>query len=170
MKKRIFITIVAVLFAFTGFSQKFGNVIKTGPIGFALGNYNLTYEKTLGSSSSILIGGSYMAKFLGVEINAFSLNGAFRYYFTHKNKEIPAGFYINPQVQYSKGGNKDGDYTDIAFGAEIGYQFAWASGFTLDLGAGPLYHNISTTGTININDGKDTYLFPSFTFALGYAF
>jgi hypothetical protein len=170
MSKKIFLTIITVFIAFSGFSQKFGNVFKTNPIGFAIGNFNLTYERTLGSSSSILIGASYMNKMFGEDVNAFSANGAFRYYLTHKNKEIPAGFYLNPEIQYSQGGNDDGDYTDFAYGMEIGYQFAWDSGFTLDLGAGPLFHNFNTTGNLTINDGQDSFIFPTFTLAIGYAF
>ncbi len=173
MKKRLFVFVVAILFATAGISQSFEHVVKTNPIGLAFGNLNLKYEKTIGTTSSVLIGANYIYKLLGVEINGYGFNLGYRYYFTNKKKDIPSGFYVMPQAKYSSAGSGNDKITDISFGAEVGYQWAFDSGFTLDLGAGPLYH-ILTIEDNNTNTGAfnqtGNYILPSFTFAIGYAF
>lgn len=173
MKKRLIVFVASILFATSGISQSFQHVVKTGPIGLAFGNLNLKYEKVLGSTSSIQIGANYFYKFLGVDINGYGFNLGYRYYFTNKKKDIPSGFYAMPQAKYNTVGSGTNKITDISFGAEVGYQWAFDIGITIDLGAGPLYH-ILTIEAGNTNTGiinqTGNYIFPSFTFAIGYAF
>jgi len=172
MKKGLFVLVAAVLFATTSFSQSFNHVVKTGPLGLAFGNFNVKYEKPLNSSSSIQLGANYFYKFLGVELNGYGIEAGFRYYFTHSKKEIPTGFYVMPEVQYSAVGSGVDKLSVISVGAEVGYQWAFESGFTIDLGAGPLY-NIINMDEANTTAGlsyTDNYVFPTLTFAIGYAF
>ena len=93
----------------------------------------------------------------------------YRYYFTHLKKEVPTGFYINPQASFSFGSAKvvnssKESLSILGLGAEIGYQFVWSSGFTLDLGIGPMYSIASSNGL------SASGLLPSATLSIGYAF
>ncbi len=170
MKKLVLFLAIAT-FAL-GLSAQPTNIIKTNPIGLAFGNFNATYEKTLGSSASILIKGQYMYKLFGLDVNLAGGGLGFRYYFTHAKKAIPSGFYINPQAVFMYGGITD-EYdgttysaTTLGFGAELGYQWVWESGFTLDLGLGPSYTRASGN---NGGEGVSGIL-PSATIAIGFAF
>ncbi len=138
-------------------------MIKTNPIGMAFGNFNLTYEKTLGTTSSVLISGYYWYKLFSVDVNIGGAGLGYRYYFTHQNKPVPAGFYITPNVAFLFGrGDADDNTTLIRAGAEIGYQWVWSSGFALDLGIGPSYY-------FN-KDEELRGILPSATLAIGFAF
>ncbi len=167
--KKLIISLVFVAFAFGISAQK--NVIKTSPLGLAFGNFNATYERVLGTSASVLIEGQYMYKLLGADVSLAGGGLGFRYYFTHAKKPVPGGFYINPQFGFAFGSvtNDVGDKytaTSTAFGAEIGYQWVWESGFVLDLGIGPMY-TVAKGG--ESDEGLDGIM-PSATLAIGYAF
>ena len=169
MKKLIFSLAFAVL-AFSLNAQS--NVIKTNPLALAFGSFNATYERVVSPSSSILIRGQYMFKLLGKDVSLGGFGLGYRYYITHAKKPVPGGFYITPQGSYSFGSVKDEDDTKtgastFGLGAELGYQWAWESGFVLDLGIGPMYHFLSGTGDA---DGKTSGIFPSATLAIGYSF
>jgi hypothetical protein len=168
--KKLFLTLSFVVLVFSLSAQS--NVIKTNPLGMAFGNFNATYERVLGTTSSILIRGQYMYKLLGVEVNLAGFGLGYRYYFTHAKKTVPGGFYINPQVAFAFGSltnvlDEEVSANTIGFGAELGYQWAWPSGFVLDLGIGPMY-------TFATGSGPDaetiTGIMPSATLAIGYAF
>lgn len=167
--KKLILSLVFVALAFSISAQS--NVIKTNPLGLAFGNFNATYERVLGTSSSVLIRGQYMYKLLGTDVSLAGFGLGYRYYITHTKKPVPGGFYINPQIAFSYGSVTDDDdikydARSIGIGAEIGYQWVWASGFVLDLGIGPMYSKV--TGTDD-NEGFNGTL-PSFTLAIGYAF
>jgi len=168
--KKLILSLVFVAFAFGINAQS--NVIKTNPLGLAFGFFNATYERVLGTTSSVLIRGQYMYKLLGEEVNLAGAGLGYRYYFTHAKKPVPGGFYINPQASFSFGkitDEFDEEYsaTTMGFGAEIGYQWVWNSGFVLDLGIGPMY-TIAKGG--NSEDADLKGIMPSATLAIGYAF
>ena len=165
--KKLFISL-ALLCTVIGSSAQ-TNIIKTNPITFAFGNFNATYEKVINSSSSLIFKGQYMYKLLGLDVNLGGVGFGYRYYFTHLKKEVPTGFYINPQASFSFGSAKVDNGTKesmstTALGAEIGYQWVWSSGFTLDLGIGPMQNFVS------INGVSASGLLPSATLSIGYAF
>ena len=162
--------ICSVFFTVEGFSQERTKVIKTNPLGMAFGNFNMTYEKVLNTKSSILFSGSYMYELFGVDVNTGSIGLGYRYYITNEKKEVPSGFYVNPQASFGFGNvENDVNFTTFSLGAELGYQWAWESGFTLDLGLGPNYTSVS--GDVD-NVGFDSTggILPSATLAIGYAF
>lgn len=168
--KKLILSLVFVAFAFSINAQS--NVIKTNPLGLAFGNFNATYERVLGTSSSILIRGQYMYKIFGLKVGLGGVGLGYRYYITHAKKPVPSGFYVNPQAVYSFGSMDDINdvsvsISTIGLGAELGYQWAWPSGFVLDLGLGPMY-------TIVLGDNSDIELAsgigPTATLAIGYAF
>lgn len=171
MKKlTLAIMLVALIFTTESFAQERTKVVKTNPLGLAFGNFNVTYEMVTNESSSLLFDVSYMYKLFGINVNTFGVGAAYRYYFTHASKEIPTGFYVNPQAGLSFGSTEgDVGFTTIQIGAELGYQWAWESGFTLDLGIGPNYTIIS--GDVdNVGFNSTSGILPSATLAVGYAF
>lgn len=162
--------VVAVCFSANAQQQ---NVIKTNPFSLAFGNFNATYERVLNSSSSFLVQGNYMYKLFGLDVTAGGLGLGYRYYFTHAKKQVPSGFYVNPEAGFSLGSVKYADGTKASFstfgvGAELGYQWAWTSGFTLDLGVGPTYQFL--TGKDTSGFAKTSGILPALTVAIGYAF
>ena len=167
--KKLILSLVFVAFAFSMSAQS--NVVKTNPLALAFGNFNATYERVLGTSSSVLISGQYMYKLLGIDVSLAGFGIGYRYYFTHINKPVPGGFYINPLAKMSFGSatNDDGDTYDaksVGVGVELGYQWVWTSGFVLDLGIGPMYSKVK-----GANDSEGfTGTLPSATLAIGYAF
>ncbi|PID95653.1 MAG: hypothetical protein CSA94_00430, partial [Bacteroidetes bacterium] len=100
--KKLFLSLIIVVAFFSANAQQ-KQVIKTNPIALAFGNFNATYEKVLDSKSSVLISASYTYKLLGLNVNAGGLGAAYRYYFTHAKKDVPTGFYVNPEVAFSFG-------------------------------------------------------------------
>lgn len=170
LMKKLILSLTIIAFAFSLSAQS--NIIKTNPLGLAFGNFNATYERVLGTSSSVLFRGQYMYRLLGEEVNMGGLGVGYRYYITHAKKPVPGGFYINPQAAFSFGSiTDDNDETfnasTIGIGFELGYQWAWESGFVLDLGIGPMY----TFASVEEDTGDDISGFlPTGTIAIGYAF
>jgi len=168
--KKLIISLALIALAFSVHAQS--NVIKTNPLGLAFGNFNATYERVLNESSSVLIRGQYMYKIFGVKVNLGGVGLGYRYYITHAKKPVPSGFYVNPQAAFSFGSLDDVNgekvsVTTLGIGAELGYQWAWESGFVLDLGIGPMYTFVmGGDNNIDISSG----FLPSATLAIGYAF
>ncbi len=142
-------------------------VIKTSPLGLAFGNFNATYEHILNESSSVLVRASYFYKLLGVDVSSFGIGGGYRYYITHSKVDVPSGFYIQPQIGFAFGGVDDLNYNTFRIGGEIGYQWAWSSGFVLDIGIGPSYLNLSGDSDV-IGFDSSSGIFPTATLAVGY--
>ena len=173
MKRLLLSLAIAACMTTFADAQSYNNVIKTNPLGLAFGNFNATYEKVLNEKSSVLLSGNYLYQFLGIDVNTFGLGAAYRYYFTYAKKDVPSGFYVNPQIGFQSGSADDDlSYSAFNIGAEIGYQIAYESGFVLDFGIGPNftslsgdYEDISFT-----DDGSATTIVPSLTVAIGYAF
>lgn len=185
MQKTVLILAVMMV-SLTAGAQQY--VIKTNPFGLAFGNFNLTCEKVFSPSSSVIIAGNYTYNLLGSQISLSGLEGNFtydllgsqislggfglgyRYYFTHVRKAVPSGFYISPmgkmaigKVQRSR--DTKSSLSEFGIGGLIGYQWSWYSGFTLDLGIGPMYtminvdHNLVSSGVL-----------PAGIFTVGFAF
>jgi hypothetical protein len=131
------------------------NIIKTNPILTSLGWINVGYEHVLNDKASILFFGDIIATELSDDFFGIGMGMGYRYYFTHKRKAVPAGFYIQPQIRGLLG---DGEYIGV-FGFELGYQWAWSSGFVLDLGLGR---------GVYFSDG-DASSGPVGTLSIGYA-
>lgn len=173
-KVKIALVACALVLSMNSFSQEFSNVIKTNPIGLAFGNFNATYEKVLNTKSSVLFSANYMYKLFGEDISAGGLGAGYRYYFTHAKRMVPTGFWVNPEAAFAFGsvktnqGNK-ANINTISFGAQIGYQWAWDSGFTLDLGIGPHY-TILNGDLDNTSFDTTNRILPAATLAIGYAF
>ena len=168
MMKRCLITITMVCLAvFCMHAQD--QIIKTNPLGLAFGNFNATYEKTINEKSSFLVSANYTYRIFGVDVSTFGFGGAYRFYFSHAKKQVPEGFYINPQANFNFGNADDDNFNTFGIGAEIGYQWIWDSGVVLDLGIGPSY--ITLSGDIEDIDFDNTSgILPTATLAIGYSF
>ncbi|HMS70582.1 MAG TPA: DUF3575 domain-containing protein [Saprospiraceae bacterium] len=163
------LSLFVLFLLFTNIATSQSAVVKTSPIGLAFGNFNVTYEKVLNSSSSALVSANYIYKLFGIKVGTFGLGAGYRYYITHAKKDVPKGFYIQPQVGFSIGNADDFKYNSISFGAEIGYQWVWTSGFSLDLGIGPSYTNYGGDfDSIGFDGGSG--ILPTGTLAIGFAF
>ncbi|MBI9033055.1 MAG: DUF3575 domain-containing protein [Bacteroidales bacterium] len=180
MKKSVFF--ILTLFVVCSANAQFKNVVKTNPIGLAFGNFNARYEMVVNDASSLQFGASYMYKYLGIKVNTVGLEGGFRYYITNRMKSAPNGFYINPKIGASFGKVSIGDeiysetssdliYNAFIFGGELGYQWVWGSGFTLDLGAGPMFSRFGGEyENINFSSKGQFIILPSVTIAIGMGF
>lgn len=84
---------------------------------------------------------------------------------------MPSGFWVNPQASFEAGSLTDNgtkhNLSAFAIGAQIGYQWAWASGFTLDLGIGP---NYVTMNSSDYDFETGSGIMPAATLAIGFAF
>ncbi len=171
MRKTIAIGVVMLIASSAAFSQAYDHVMKTNPIGLAFGNINVTYEHILNEKSSLHSSINYQYSLLGVKVNSFGVEGGYRYYFTHSKKDVPSGFYIQPQAAFTAGKDEtDTSYSALRFGAEVGYQFAFESGFVLDLGLGPYFTNLFGDYADTDFDVDGSFLvLPSITIAVGYA-
>lgn len=173
-KLKIVLIVCSFVISMNSFSQDFTNVIKTSPIGLAFGNFNATYEKVLNTKSSVLFSASYMYKLLGADISAGGVGAGYRYYFTHAKRVVPTGFWVMPEADFAFGSVKDANdkkksITTFSAGAQIGYQWAWDSGFTLDLGIGPHY-TIINGDVDNTEISSKNSITPAATLAIGFAF
>jgi hypothetical protein len=172
IKKALLLSVMVMALAMTANAQD--NVIKTNPIGLAFGNFNVTYERVLNDKSSVLGSANFRFGLFGIDVFNFGLGAGYRYYFTHANKDVPTGFYVNPQAGFGFGSVTEEDVVDNSFttfgiGAELGYQWAWTSGFVLDLGIGPNYTVIS--GDVDdVGFDSTSGILPSVTIAIGFAF
>ncbi len=163
--KKLFISLALVFVCFAAKAQQ--NIIKTNPFALAFGYFNVTYERVVNSSSSVLFQGGYSYQLLGLNVNLGELGAGYRYYMTHAKKDVPVGFYVTPEVSFGFGKSGNTSVTSFGVGAELGYQWVW-SGFTLDLGIGPKYtvlNGVSTDGS-----GSTSGIAPAATLAIGYAF
>lgn len=142
---------------FSSLSYGQTDIVKINPFGLLFGNINAGWEHVIGESSSVEVGLGYrrregtVGSESDVKFTGFSVYGQYRKYFG--KKVIPNGFYVAPGISYSKtSADVDGDdagFSALAFGAIVGHQWAWNSGFVLDLGLGINYYNLSTTGDVS---------------------
>ena len=136
------------------------HVLKTNPILTSLGWINVQYENVMNEKSSFIFMGDLIATDLFDDFGGVGLGIGYRRYFTYKKMAVPEGFYIQPQLRvlFASGGDEDGFGGVVGF--EIGYQWLWSSGFTLDLGLGPGRY---------FGDDFDGGVAPIGTLSVGYA-
>jgi len=138
------------------------SLIKTSPGGLAFGFFNACYEKVINDKSSFQLSAGFFFSGLetanGESLSAFNVGAGYRFYVTAQ--EAPRGFYVMPFASFSSG---SGD-TNIAIGADLGYQWVWDSGFALDIGLGPAYNIADDTSAFSNG------ITPSIVTAVGLAF
>lgn len=132
------------------------HVLKTNAILTALGWLNVSYETPVSEKATFQISADLIFSDILETESAVGLGLGYRRYFTYKKKAIPEGFYIQPQLKTLFAGD-DGFLGILGF--ELGYQWIWSSGFTMDLGLGP---------SIILGEEVDGIV-PSATWTIGYA-
>jgi Protein of unknown function (DUF3575) len=149
MKKVLFAA--ALLVAATGIkAQDNGgaqNAIKLNPLSLIFATGNIAYERAVSENSTVQLGVFYS----GVSISDLKYTGLgitpeYRIYFAG-NREAMNGVYVGPFVRYQsftikeKSSDSEAKFTSIGGGAIIGWEKTWASGFVLDIFAGPAYNS-----------------------------
>ena len=118
MKKQIYkIVPILILFLLATGVKAQQQIIKTSPLGYVYGMYNLQYERMLTDYSAINVSASYLKPnlfdqdeyiidFLGLDIsekldiNGVALNLDYRLF--SQNQAGPRGFYIAPYLRYMR--------------------------------------------------------------------
>jgi hypothetical protein len=175
MKKIIMIFTFIIGLSMSCFAQddveeNLPNIIKVNPISLAFGNINLIYQRAIGKSSALQIGGNYWYRFLGTEVTGFGLRGGYQFFLTNRTKMAPEGFYLGPHLAYNSLKERETETqssaTTFGVGLMLGYQWVWKSGLSLDLGIGPMYTFAQENNTENSFEG----FLPNIMIGLGYNF
>ncbi|MDX1684529.1 MAG: DUF3575 domain-containing protein [Saprospiraceae bacterium] len=151
-------------------NEAFKHLIKTNPFATSVGLINTTYEMRASEKSSLLFRLDFMLGDFFDLTNGIGGGIGYRYYFTFKKRMVPEGFYIQPLVygflSLEEAEDDFYEYEAEDFGLvgfQLGYQWIWNSGFSVDLGIGPGYRfpedEYSDFSTIN----------PVFSAMIGYA-
>ena len=162
--KKLFVLLAFVAFGMNVNAQT--SLIKTNPIGFAFGTFNVCYETVLDEKTSLVISGNYFnGKYKDVDVTIFGGGIGYRIYLT--KKEAPRGFYLMPNIDLGSGTEDiiDESFFITGIGADFGYQWVWNSGYAVDLGIGLDYKMISGDD-ITITSGS----LPNAVFAIALVF
>jgi hypothetical protein len=123
------------------------NAIKLNPLSLVFATGNIAYERAVSENSSVQLGFFYSGVSLsGLKYSGLGITPEYRFYIAG-NKQALNGVYVGPFVRYQKFTLKDKDtndeasYSSFGGGAIIGWEKTWASGFVLDIFAGPAYNS-----------------------------
>lgn len=161
------------------------NVIKVNPLAILGGIDLVSYERALSDNTSGIISAAYGGFKIGdLDYSSFGGGLQYRYYFD----EVLSGWYGAAALSYQTGEVESGnitiggsstdankfDFSAFGGGLNIGHQWIWNSGFSLDLNLGASYksfnYEFEDEDQENLFDVKASGVLPTFGFALGYAF
>jgi hypothetical protein len=185
MLKKTLILSFLVLFSFSTAILAEGtktHAITVNPIGLVFGSFNAELNWALAPSFSFTIGGSYSSySSSDWKYTLLGAEGGVRLYWTGTavNK-----WYIGPLIGFTTISAKfteplskvtaTASASAINYGALVGYQSIWESGFTFDFGLGVQLLTIpAVTTTISGLEYKNTSIsitLPLIKLAIGYAF
>lgn len=159
------------------FAQKANHVIRWNPLAMIVGTISLEYEMVINKKMSLGTGFGYMDFTFGdptasgeYHYNGYGFNPYLRYYVTHNTKDIPAGFYIGPTIDYtnltieltikdpsnfSNSATGSIDVSTLGVGAFIGYQWIFSDIVALDIYLGGGQYS-GSTGKIKIQYSNGT--------------
>lgn len=178
--KKVILSAIAVFTFGVVSAQDVSNSIKVNPLSLIGGGTDLlSYEFKAGEKSSILIGaGTGGFKLGGTKYSNSGAEVQYRFYFG----DALDSWYAAPQVGYNTGKVKFDDvfeggesedlkFSSLKLGAKFGHQWAFDSGFTIDLNIGAAYRNFKYKGDSTASEGlKASGVLPNLGFALGYSF
>ncbi len=194
MKKCLVIGLLVIAVASSSaLAVQKGTSITVNPIGMLVGLFNAEVNLSVAPTISVPIGGSYFGyKSSGIgeewEYKLMGLSGGLRYYW---QGNAVNGWYLGGKLNYfsisvevetthTTGTKLTGSATAsaISYGALIGYQSIWNSGFTLDFGLGVQLVSIPSIdaevsgGGYTEQEKHDSISLtvPMLQFAIGYAF
>ena len=150
MKKNLFAAVAFILVSVAASAQtNHKNALKMNPLSLLVKTGNIAYERAVSPKTSVQLGGFYSV----VGLNDFKYAGwgvtpEVRFYLGKKS-EVLNGAYVAPFARYQNFTIRDeelkteGSFSTKGGGVVVGWQRTWASGFTLDLFAGPSASKIS---------------------------
>jgi len=162
-----------------GFATKAQTIaIKANPLALLGGTDLVSGEFKIGANSSVSAGlGVAGYKLSDSKYSSIGGEAQYRYYF----RESLHGWYLGAKVGYLSGKVKIEDFNDgkdyktnygsLNIGAKAGYQWAFDSGFVIDLNLGAAYSSFK----YDDNDGafstlKGSGVLPNLGFGLGFSF
>jgi len=154
MKRTLFITLAFVsLASLTSLAQDAKNAFKINPLSALFRTGSVFYEHKLSEKASFQLGAAYLGlKIEDVKFSGFSVTPEYRYY---PKENALSGLYIGPYLRYQNLTVKDemnkGSYSSVGGGVVLGRQWAYKSGFVLDLFFGPSYN----AGKVKADDGSE---------------
>jgi hypothetical protein len=179
--KKLFLLSAVTLLSFTAVVAQ-ENAVKVNPLAFFGGSDLVSYEHKLSDHGSAIIGAGFASfKIGGMKYTNIGGELQYRYYFN----EAIEGWYAGAQAGFNSGKvvietasffgspakTDETKYTGFKVGAKAGYQWAWDSGFLLDLNLGFAYNNFNYSDKNGTFSGlKGSTILPNLGFALGYAF
>ncbi|MGM9478635.1 DUF3575 domain-containing protein [Pedobacter sp. GSP4] len=176
MKKTLLSLLTAALLGFAAQAQTIA--IKANPLALLGGTDLVSGEFKIGDNSSVSAGlGAAGYKISGSKYSSFGGEAQYRYYF----RESLHGWYVGAKAGYLAGKVKvqgffdekeyETKYGSLNAGVKGGYQWAFDSGFVIDLNLGAAYSSFK----YDDNDGafsslKGSGILPNLGFGLGFAF
>ena len=146
-KVSLMLALFAASFAVKAQDNTRSNAIKLNPLSLAFLTGNVSYERAVGSNSSIQLGVFYSGLSFGdTKYSGLGITPEYRFYFAGA-KQALNGVYAAPFVRYQnfkisdKASTNESSFTTIGGGATIGWEKMWDSGFVLDIFAGPSYNS-----------------------------
>jgi hypothetical protein len=146
------------------------SVIKVNPIGLAFGSINADYEKFLNDKTSFQIGANFISRKIDdVRYTGFGVQAQYRWYLTKNDR--PKGLFVGPTAAFNFVGYDDNfaeesdNYSFLAIGGLIGYQWVFGENFTFEAGIGP---NFGIPFSDVDDDAFGTGVYPQISLALGY--
>lgn len=165
MKRVLLITaLFAAVASVNAQDAKRSNAVKLNPLSLFFATGNVSYERAIGATQSIQLGGYYSGLSIGgLKYSGFGITPEYRIYFGGKKQALnggyvaPFGRYQNLSLTEKESANKT-SFSSIGGGAILGWQKMWGSGFVLDLFAGPSYNsgkfkNESDEESFNMSSG-----------------
>jgi hypothetical protein len=153
MKKTLTILTLAIIIALTSVNlnaQKvstgnYGQTIYVNPFALIVGMIDVGYEQKLSPENSFTVNANYWSYY---DWRAIGLGASYRWYFNewanstfNLNKKSLEGLSVGPRVEFyswSWGGsstfNNYDSYTSFGIGAEAGYKWVFAGGWTIEPG------------------------------------
>ena len=158
MKKLFFVSLfLSSIFLVNAQTVTNRNAVKINPLSLVFATGNVAYERAINQNQSVQLGIFYS----GVSISDLKYSGLgitpeFRLYFAG-HKQALNGVYVGPFARYQhfkiedKETNDKVTYSSMGGGATLGWEKSWASGFVLDIFAGPSYNS----GTVKADEGNE---------------
>lgn len=150
MKKNLFTAVAFLLVSVAASAQTSNkNALKMNPISLLVTTGNVAYERAVSPKTSVQLGAFYSGVGLkDFKYGGFGVTPEVRFYLGAKSQAMN-GVYVAPFARYQDFAIRDEElkskarFTTMGGGAVAGWQRAFASGFTLDLFAGPSVSKIS---------------------------
>ncbi|GAB1857592.1 DUF3575 domain-containing protein [Flavobacteriaceae bacterium MHTCC 0001] len=180
MKKLLLCAVITVLGLTSVSAQE--RAVKVNPLALLGGTDLVSFETKLGEQSTGVVGAAIGGfKFGGIKYSSFGGELQYRYYFG----DLLDGWYGAAGVSYQSGttefetigfdssSSDEFDFSAFGGGLKIGHQWAWDSGFVIDLNLGASYksfnYDFGDADSFTQELFKGSGVLPTFGFGVGYS-